>query len=269
MTDTKANELKYKSFDDMPPRVMFGPEEIENGTLGTYMEKLQELKPENVELIVSDAETPEGWGVAVVTVAETKPVTDEAGTVTRQRIPTRVIVWPMPTVEVLTSDAQGFMFIAAAVQKEMAHQLARPFRDSSVAADDAKREAPLSIADYATRRAAESQFKVYNELATAAINMVKDAAPNHPFAKRLTKPMLREVLESAAAARAMAPDLEEAKLWDSILVVLAKFAEKQEMSSQIFLDWAAKRHNVETLNLGAIDLSALVMGGDDDEGDDE
>lgn len=253
------SDLKYKSFDDMPARMVFSPEEITNGTLSAYMEKAQELAPDSIEVIASDAEQPDGWGVMVSTVSETRDVTDESGTVTKKRIAFRQLVWPVPTIEALMSDPQGIAFVTGAVQKEMAHQIARPFRDATTPAAEAMREAPATIQDYATRRAAESQFKVFNEMAASAIAMLKEVAGNHPFIKRLSKAMLREVLESAGASKAMAPDLEEAGLWDKTLDTLIQTAEGAEMSSQVFHDWKAKRHEVETLDLGTIDLGALKL----------
>ncbi len=260
-----TTELKYKSFDDMPSRAVFSPEEIESGELGAFLTKLQELAPDTIETIASEAETPEGWGVAVIQIAETRDVKDigedgkELETTSKKRIPTRVIVWPVPTIAALQTDPQGMSFVMAAVQKEMAHQIARPFRSSELSAAEAMREAPASIADFATRRAAESQFKVFNELAGAVITMLKEATKDDPFIKRLGKPMLREVLESAGAAKAMAAHLEEQGLWDQTLDIMIQFAEKAEMSSQVFHDWKAKRHNVETLQLGSIDLSTLAL----------
>lgn len=258
------NELKYKKFEDMPSRQMFSPEEIANGDLQQFMEKLNELQPETVETVASSNDVPEGWGVGVIQIAETRDVEEtdsDTGIVTKskKRIPTRVIVWPVPTIAVLQTDAQGMAFVMAAVQKEMAHQIARPFRSSELSAEEAMREAPTSIVDFATRRAAESQFKVFNDLAAAAISMLKEAAGKHPFVKRISKPQLREVLESAASAKAMAPDLEELGLWDQTLDVLIGFAEKAELSSQVFHDWKAKRHNVETLDIGTIDLDGLKL----------
>lgn len=252
-------ELKYKSFDDMPSRQVFSPEEIEAGDLTQYMNKLSELQPETVDTVASSADVPAGWGVAVIQIAETRDMENEDGSTSKKRVPTRVIVWPVPTLAALQADAQGMQFVMGAVQKEMAHQIARPFRSSDLSVEEAMREAPANIGDFATRRAAESQFKVFNELAGGAIAMLKETAGNHPFVKRLSKPMLREVLESSGAANAMAADLEKIGLWDKTLDVLINFAEKQELSSQVFHDWKAKRHEVETLDLGAIDLGGLNL----------
>jgi hypothetical protein len=264
-----ANELKYKSFDDLPERIVFTPEQVESGELAAYLEKLQELKPETVELVASDSEPQAGWGVAVIQVSKTQDVKTDEG-VKKMRVPTRVLIWPVPTLAALLADAQGSTFVTAAVNKEIAHQIARPFRDTDANADDAKREAPASIIDFATRRANESVFKVFNELASAAIAALKDSpAGKHPFIKRLAKPMFREVLESAAAANAMAPDLENLGLWDKALDMLITYAEAKDLSSQIFHDWKARRTETTTFELGAIDLAGLEMdlGSDDDSAD--
>ena len=131
-----STELKYKSFDDMPSRAMFSPEEIAAGDLGAFLTKLQELAPDTVETVASESETPEGWGVGVIQIAETRDIseTDDKGvvTVSKKRVPTRVIVWPVPTIAVLQTDPQGLQFVMAAVHKEMAHQIARPFRQSGL-----------------------------------------------------------------------------------------------------------------------------------------
>jgi len=269
-----SNELKYKKFEDMPSRAVFSPDEIANGDLVQFMTKLNELAPDTVETIASAEEPAEGWGVAVIQIAETRDIEEvnDKGIVTKskKRVPTRVVIWPVPTIAALQSDPQGLSFVTAAVQKEMAHQIARPFRSSDLSAEEAMREAPASIADFATRRAAESQFKVFNELASAAMAMLKEAAGKHPFIKRISKVMLREVLESSASAKAMAPDLETLGLWDTTLDTMIQFAEQAEMSSQVFHDWKEKRHNVETIDIGTINLDGLALTvASDDEDDDE
>jgi hypothetical protein len=189
---------------------------------------------------------PAGWDIYVVKLNEkiTTKMAEVSGEESGFR-PKAIIVWPVPSLELLMASEAGQELIAQTMQTELNTRLVRQLRTSEniVADQDA---IPTTLDEWTAigRAAMGSIYESYNELWTV-LNKAMCQASSYWDRAKLTKMQVRKSMESTAYAEQLFPTLENHPKHGSLFVFALQAAKHlagvKGLDDSIFDKWLANR----------------------------
>jgi len=246
-----------KTFDDVPQRRIFGGTSQELIEGAGYAGQVQAVAPDGLPVVEFKEDWPTGYGMLIQVLSQEVTV-QENGEAVKRRNPTSIVIWPVPTRELLLTTDEGKSFLDEAVNKELAHRCVRPLRGVT-APLTVIGELPRSVHDFAvSTRGSGGIYKPFNDLSGPVLKSLKS---NNDAFKVFTPQMLRECLEYASRAKSLYPQHEEHGLFVMVLDIFIQTAAANQIPTDLFEDWKATRDTKESeaIDFDGIDLSALSV----------
>jgi|TARA_R100000501_G_C2612294_1_gene106592 hypothetical protein len=244
----EETNTKKKTLDDLGTREYFAAGSEVTEKLQPYMIDVERLAIEASIPIIEFGgdELPSGHGVMVAKLQST--VEHDDGSKTRRT--DAIVAWPYPDVSLYLGDAEGTKYVAKTLAKDAADQVLRAFRGKSaeeLLAENVAEDAPVTLQDFITRAGKESALKVYNSMAPGVLKYCRGQWPKSKTIKLMNPPMLRECLSSKVYAQSIAPELEAAGMFTTLLGIFKSNASEANLPFDIFDRWAAERDQVEEI----------------------
>lgn len=157
-----------------------------------------------------------------------------------------VVVSAVPDISALMNDDKGREFISESLQRAFASKIATAVRV------DAGESVilPKSISDFTERKTRGDTTKAFTETAKEMVQVLRKKGLS-----TLTVPLLRQTLQNAAMAESIFPNTKQT-VWEKVIEVMAKLAEKKGHNTEIFQQWAATRNEMALPN-SDIDLEGV------------
>ena len=188
----------------------------------------------------TDAEFPNGYGIAIV------PVTKNTG---GKNVTVSVAVAAIPDLETIQAEEGGQQFINKSVISSMIAKLANAVRPRGETGETAA-SIPFSVADFITSNRPEGVLLAYRKLATAYVKVLKKKGLTY-----ITESILRQILQSAAFAEQQFPTIDQSK-WEQILDSMVARAEADDLAPGMLNEWRKSRDSAELVD-SDIDLSDI------------
>ena len=259
-SDQESAFKGIKSFDDIPQRRSFGPDEL--ALCDEYLQHVASLMPEGMASVnVNDYHDtlPAGWSIMIAALQE--QASQEDGTKYRKTV--AVVVWPFPSVEIIGTTDAGMAWLNSQNESACASTIMRAIRGKSGdALAEAAREIPFDVDGFTTAKTREGIYKVYNALAGAYLTQLRKSYPNSQVFKNLTPKMLRDAFESTAYAMGIGDGtLETRGQFVALLNNMRTHAEQAGQSTQCFDDWLRTRDDTTfaEFNEDEVDFAGLTV----------
>lgn len=242
-----SDNRRYDSMDDVKRQEFFGEKLLELEDEFNEINKIPGVKiAQNFNF--AEQQLPEGYGVAIVPVAQRVEVPGQD----EKKSKTAIIgICAIPSVQLLSETETGSEFLVDAVNNALTSRLASLLRQS-LNRDHGELVLPLTVEDFAEGGRRSEANKAFNELAPFWV----DALKKHGF-KPMTVSILRQLLSSAPYASTVFPDIQQ-ETWEGVIHKMIAAAEKKGLPASGLRAWLETRKDVEPKKADDADLAALI-----------
>ena len=261
-TTGDASEEKELTLDDID-KTYFKPEELVNAS--EEIAKIMQIPViakgtvKALRNFKEDEELPENYGMWILPISKTIKIDGEG-----KRKAVGVVFAGVPDLSAVGEHEKGEAFVREVVSEYFAAKVSNSVRPRG---DSAKVTGimPCKIEEFLENRKTHGSMKTFNELADDYVTFLKEKG-----LKRVTKPILRQILQSKLFAESIYSKMEADGKWLDLLDHMVKTAEARKLDTAVFDDWRENRDEYETDEEDDIDMDDMsLLFSDEDEEDAE
>lgn len=141
-----------------------------------------------------------------------------------------------------TKEPEGFNFIVDAVRSEYSAKIANAVRPGHNETKLKTENLPIRVTDFIANRRRGDDFKTFNEVSAMLINALKKLGLGS-----ITKPALRQVLQSKASAAALYQSIDD-RVWQKLLDIAIAKAASDGLSIASLESWKETRETASLID---------------------